>query len=259
MNIQFYKYQGTGNDFVMIDNRNEKFPKENKSLVAAMCDRRFGVGADGLILLDNSDSADFKMVYFNADGSESTMCGNGGRCLVAFAKHMGVIVAETTFDAVDGVHFASIDNGIVSLQMIDVNTVETHKNHFFLDTGSPHHVEIVENLAQYDVLTNGKRIREGSPYFEVGSNVNFVELLTESKIKVRTFERGVENETLSCGTGVTASAIALNYAKIVSSNSIDIEVEGGELNVSFKYDNGNYSKVFLKGPATFVFEGEFSY
>lgn len=259
MNIPFYKYQGTGNDFVMIDNRNEKFPKENKSLVAKMCDRRFGIGADGLILLEHSDKADFKMVYFNADGSESTMCGNGGRCLVAFAKHMGVITKETTFDAVDGLHYANIDNGIVSLQMIDVNTVEVYDHHFFLDTGSPHHVEIVKGLAAYDVFTNGKRIREGSPYFEAGSNVNFVEPLNDSKIKVRTFERGVENETLSCGTGVTASAIAMYSSNKVKTNSIDIEVEGGELNVSFDQEGDLFKNVFLTGPATFVFEGEFSY
>ena len=254
MIIHFYKYQGTGNDFVMIDNRNEVFPKNNVSLINQLCDRRFGVGADGLILLENADDADFNMVYFNADGTESTMCGNGGRCLVAFANQLKIIDAKATFNAVDGLHHATFNDGIVSLQMIDVITVETYNNHFFLDTGSPHHVEFVNKAELVDVKNTGAKIRYGAPYFDKGTNVNFVEIINEQSIKVRTYERGVEDETLSCGTGVTAAAIATFNAGIIKENNIDIEALGGKLSVSFDKDNDSFKNVFLTGPATFVFE-----
>ncbi len=254
MRIHFYKYQGTGNDFVMIDNRNEMFPKNNASLINQLCDRRFGVGADGLILLENADDADFTMVYFNADGTESTMCGNGGRCLVAFANQLNIIIEKATFNAVDGLHHATFNDGIVSLQMIDVTKVETHKNYFFLDTGSPHHIEMVTEIKQVDVKNRGAKIRNGAPYFKEGTNVNFVEAVSDNSIKVRTFERGVEDETLSCGTGVTAAAIATFNAGITKENNIDIEVLGGKLSVSFIKDNDTYKNVFLTGPATFVFK-----
>lgn len=254
MKIHFYKYQGTGNDFVMIDNRDLHFPKVDTQLIHKLCDRRFGVGADGLILLENAKDADFNMVYFNADGTESTMCGNGGRCLVAFANQLGVIDSKATFNAVDGLHHASINNGIVSLQMIDVNKVETHDNYFFLDTGSPHHVEIVNDVKQVDVKTKGAAIRNGAPYFDEGTNVNFAEIVDDHSIKVRTYERGVEDETLSCGTGVTAAAIATYNAGIIKENIIDIEALGGKLSVSFEKENDTYKNVFLTGPATFVFQ-----
>ena len=155
MEIHFYKYQGTGNDFVMIDNRAQFFPKNNHSLIRQLCDRRFGVGADGLILLENTNDVDFKMVYFNADGIEGSMCGNGGRCLVAFANQLGIIDSKATFNAVDGLHHAKFNNGIVSLQMIDVAKISTHDKHFFLDTGSPHHIEIVDKVNQVDVKKKG--------------------------------------------------------------------------------------------------------
>ncbi|PCI10719.1 MAG: diaminopimelate epimerase [Flavobacteriaceae bacterium] len=254
MKIHFYKYQGTGNDFVMIDNRNLHFPKDDIQLINKLCDRRFGVGADGLILLENADDADFNMVYFNADGTESTMCGNGGRCLVAFANQLNIIDSKATFNAVDGLHQATFNDGIVSLQMIDVNKVETHENYFFLDTGSPHHVEMVNGIEQFDVKTIGAKIRNGAPYFEEGTNVNFVEAINDNSIKVRTYERGVEDETFSCGTGVTAAAIATFDAGITKENNIDIEALGGKLSVSFEKENDTYKNVFLTGPATFVFQ-----
>ncbi|WP_152287599.1 diaminopimelate epimerase [Flavicella marina] len=257
MNLPFYKYQGTGNDFVMIDNRDLHFQQDDTELINRMCDRRFGIGADGLILLNPSEEYDFTMVYYNADGNESTMCGNGGRCLVAFAHDLGVIKNKTTFDAVDGLHHATIENGLVNLQMIDVNQISIEDTHAFLDTGSPHHVQVVENIGAYDVFNNGKSIRNGAPYFEEGTNVNFAEAIDNNTFRVRTYERGVEDETLACGTGVTAVAIAMFEQNITSSKQIKLLVEGGELEVSFEKENNGYKNVFLKGPAKFVFEGSF--
>ncbi len=259
MDFTFYKYQGTGNDFVIIDNRDLSFPQENTKLVHFLCDRRFGIGADGLMLLNPSDKYDFTMVYYNSDGTESTMCGNGGRCLVAFAHKLGIFEKETTFDAVDGLHYAAYENGITNLQMIDVNTVEVHNNHCFLNTGSPHHVEKVTNIGTLDVKNRGSEIRYGAPYFEEGTNVNFVEPLENNTFRVRTYERGVENETLACGTGVTAVAIAMYEQKHTESTKIPLLVEGGELEVSFEPTTEGYKNVFLKGPATFVFKGNISY
>jgi diaminopimelate epimerase len=256
MKINFYKYQGTGNDFVMIDNRQHTFPKNDTKLVANLCDRKFGIGADGLILLENHVDLDFKMVYYNSDGNESSMCGNGGRCLVAFAKQMNVISNEATFEAVDGLHYATIDKeGIVSLQMTDVDEIKTENKYTFLNTGSPHHVVIVEDLKQFDVKNEGAKIRYSDLYGNVGSNVNFVKQLEKDNFSVRTYERGVEDETLSCGTGVTAVAIAMYKTGKTSSKEISLNVEGGELKVKFDVENNKFTNVFLIGPATFVFEG----
>ena len=257
MTIEFYKYQGTGNDFIMIDNRGLSFNKSNVELINNLCDRRFGVGADGLILLESSTISDFKMVYFNADGNEGSMCGNGGRCIVAFAKQLDIIKDKTEFDAVDGLHLATIENEIVSLKMIDVNNIDSFESHSFLNTGSPHHVEFKKNIHELDIVSTGKEIRYGAPYFEEGTNVNFSEQKEDNLFKVRTYERGVEDETLACGTGVTAVAIAAHKSKLTNSNSINIEVLGGFLNVSFVEENNNYTNIYLKGPAKFVFKGEF--
>lgn len=257
MQLTFYKYQGTGNDFVMIDNRSNFFPKNNTYLIERLCDRRFGIGADGLILLENHDNYDFKMVYYNSDGNESSMCGNGGRCLVAFAKKIGVISEIAEFEAVDGYHYATIDaENIVSLQMKDVSTIKNESNFTFLNTGSPHHVQIVTDLKALDVKSEGAKIRYSDLYGTAGSNVNFVQQLENDIFAVRTYERGVEDETLSCGTGVTAVAIAMYESGNAKSNQIDLNVEGGKLKVQFQENNGNYTNVFLIGPATFVFEGK---
>lgn len=257
MKIHFYKYQGTGNDFVMIDNRNGEFPKENIELINKLCDRRFGIGADGLILLENDKNTHFKMVYFNADGNEGSMCGNGGRCLVAFANHLKVIEESAIFNAVDGLHHATIKNSVVSLQMKDIETIESFDSHTFMNTGSPHHVEFVESIETIDVKNTGSTIRNGAPYFEEGTNVNFAELINENTIKVRTYERGVEDETLSCGTGVTAVAIASHYTKKVKNNSINIKAVGGDLTINFEVEDNIYSNVILTGPTSMVFEGTF--
>ena len=256
MQLKFYKYQGTGNDFVMIDNRSNTFPKENTRLVAHLCDRRFGIGADGLILLDNDTDTDFRMVYYNSDGNLSSMCGNGGRCLVAFAKKLNVIQDETTFIATDGLHYAKVaEDGIISLQMIDVEGIKNTENYSFLNTGSPHHVQVVSDLEHYNVKENGAAIRYGDLYGQQGSNINFVKKIDDTTFSLRTYERGVEDETLACGTGATAVAIAMNATGQTHLNAINLNVEGGKLSVSFNRENGKYTNVFLKGPAEFVFEG----
>lgn len=256
MTQTFYKYQGTGNDFVFIDNRQELFNKNNTKLIAHLCNRRFGVGADGLILLENDSASDFKMVYFNADGNESTMCGNGGRCIVAFAEMLNLFKEKTTFIAIDGLHEATIENEFVKLKMQDVNEVEVHDSHTFLDTGSPHHVTLVENLKEYDVKTEGSKIRYGSPYNNEGTNVNFVDQINANTFAVRTYERGVEDETLSCGTGVTAVALAMHATKKTNTEEVTLNVEGGTLKVSFEKTTNGYKNIWLQGPATLVFKGE---
>lgn len=255
MNIEFYKYQGAGNDFVMIDNRQEVLNKNNTKLIAHLCDRRFGIGADGLILLENHDKADFKMVYYNADGNESSMCGNGGRCITAFANFLGIIKNKATFEAIDGIHHSIIENELVKLQMQDVKTIENHENYQFLNTGSPHHVQIEFDLEILDIKAEGSRIRYGAPYFKEGSNVNFVKKLSEDTFLVRTYERGVEDETLSCGTGVTAVALAMNYIGETEKNSVTLQTQGGKLQVTFEKKGQGYKNIWLIGPAAQVFKG----
>lgn len=258
MTHTFYKYQGTGNDFIMVDNRTLDFPKNNTKLISRLCHRNFGIGADGLILLENDADTHFRMVYYNSDGNESSMCGNGGRCIVAFARFLGVIKKEAQFIAPDGMHHAVIDdNGIVSLQMKDVAEVKTFQDHVFLDTGSPHHVTIINDIVSVDVKSEGKAIRYSDLYGEKGANINFVMPSGTDKFSVRTYERGVEDETLSCGTGVTAVAIAMNFLGKTNSENIELQTPGGLLEVSFNKDhNGYYKNVWLKGVAAFVFKGE---
>lgn len=256
MQLEFYKYQGTGNDFVMIDNRSDFFPKHNIQLIAHLCDRRFGIGGDGLILLENDSETDFKMVYYNSDGNQSSMCGNGGRCLVAFAKKLQLIENETTFTATDGLHHATIGaDELVALQMIDVAEVKIGSDYVFLNTGSPHHVQLVDDLKNYNIKENGAAIRYGDLYGTAGSNINFVKQIDDSTFSLRTYERGVEDETLSCGTGATAVAIAMHVLGKTQASSIDLNVQGGKLVVSFDKEEGRFTKIFLKGPAEFVFKG----
>ncbi|MEM6893398.1 MAG: diaminopimelate epimerase [Bacteroidota bacterium] len=259
MEIEFFKYQGTGNDFVLIDNRNGSFPKTDTDCIKYLCDRRFGIGGDGLILLENDDEVDFKMVYFNSDGAESTMCGNGGRCMVAFAKHLGVInTNETNFRAVDGLHAATMEaTEKVKLKMKDVDEVIERESHLFLDTGSPHHVQMVKNIDGLNVQLEGSKIRYGL-YGQSGSNVNFVEP-SEGRFKVRTYERGVEAETLSCGTGVTAVAIAMHAKGFVNDGPVVLDTPGGELWVDFETNASGYQNIYLTGPAQLVFKGTVSW
>lgn len=250
--MEFYKYQGTGNDFVMIDNRDLSFPKEQR-LIEQICNRRFGVGGDGLILLEKDENTDFKMVYYNSDGNESTMCGNGGRCIVAFAHFLNIFQQKTTFTAVDGLHEAEINQGVVKLKMIDVENINTDGDCFVLNTGSPHFVKYVERVEVYNVYQNGYDIRNSANYKKEGINVNFVEQIRDNEIFVRTYERGVEAETLSCGTGVTASAITFMKDRNIS--SVVVKTLGGNLKVYAEKREGIFRNVQLEGPAKQVFKG----
>ncbi|MBT8255217.1 MAG: diaminopimelate epimerase [Bacteroidia bacterium] len=254
MEFEFFKYQGTGNDFIIIDNRSLFFPKNDTKLIVQLCDRKFGIGADGLLLLEDHDTADFRMVYFNSDGKLSSMCGNGGRCIVHLARKLGIIQEFATFEAIDGTHEATIESDIVSLKMSDVNEVEISNNHVFLNTGSPHHVTMVDNLSDFDVYSEGKKIRNDL-YGREGANINFVSPISKSAFAVRTYERGVEDETLSCGTGVTAVAIAMHAMVKTESQKIELRTPGGTLEVRFKKIDKGYQNVYLTGPATFVFKG----
>lgn len=257
MNIKFSKYQGAGNDFILIDHRMSNLKNIDNNLVKRLCDRRFGIGADGLMLLLKHDNFDFEMVYYNADGNLGSMCGNGGRCIVAFAKQLGIIDSEANFLAVDGPHYAKIsaEGNWVDLQMINVNHITKDGHAYVLNTGSPHYVEEVTNLKELDVFTAGKNIRNNETYRAEGINVNFVEDKGDH-LFVRTFERGVEDETFACGTGVTA--VALSRAKhLHQTGHIEtaIKVLGGHINIKFDYNGQEFTNIFLCGPAEKVFEG----
>lgn len=252
--IPFYKYQGTGNDFVVIDNRNELVDSGDPELAKKLCDRKFGIGSDGLILIQNHSEYDFEMIFFNPDGSQS-MCGNGSRCAVKFAQQIGIIQNDTTFLSTDGVHRATIEKDIVSLSMSDVKpeAIQTFGDHLTINTGSPHYVLFTSNLPDKDVKHEGAAIRYSETHKQHGINVNFVEKQADDTIAVRTYERGVEDETLSCGTGVTACAIA--HIIHGGHSPVTIHTLGGDLNVSCEMNEGGAKQIFLTGPAMKVFEG----
>lgn len=255
--MTFYKYHGTGNDFILIDNRTTGY-KLSKEQIAAMCHRRFGIGADGLMLLEEAAGFDFRMVYYNADGGESTMCGNGGRCITAFAKKLGIITDKASFVAIDGPHAADIlTDGRVRLQMQDVTGMDIREGYTLLNTGSPHYVAWVKEVAGIDVSNDGRRLRNGDEFRAEGINVNFTQFHNDNEISVRTYERGVEDETMSCGTGVTAAAIAAS-CHTLGTFSTSIHTPGGELTVSFEKDSPTTARnVMLTGPAVFVFQGTY--
>ncbi len=255
--IHFYKYQGTGNDFIMIDGRSE-IPSLSQSDIAKLCHRRYGVGADGLIILAPHPQLDFRMIYFNSDGRESTMCGNGGRCIARFAADLQLIKTTVKFIAIDGEHKARLVGDEVSLQMIDVDKLEPHGKDFFTDTGSPHHIAFADEIETMDLLSQAKAIRYNDHYREEGVNVNFVKVM-DNALSMRTYERGVEDETYSCGTGVTAAAIVAHAAGKISAKSVKVRTKGGDLKLSFSQNGeGKYRDIWLQGPATFVFKGELS-
>ena len=256
MTIQFYKYQGAGNDFVIMDNRDHAYNALTKHQVAFLCDRRFGIGADGLMLLNNCDGYDFEMKYYNADGRESSMCGNGGRCLVKFANDKGIYKDTYKFLAIDGEHEASLkEDGIIALKMNDVDHIREDHGDFILNTGSPHFVHLAANVMGIDVFKKGREIRYNKEFEKDGINVNFVEQ-TEmpDKIIVRTYERGVEDETLSCGTGVTAAALVCSHNDN-GFNHVNVETKGGLLSVEYEKAGDMYKNIWLIGPAVKVFEG----
>jgi diaminopimelate epimerase len=259
MTQTFCKYQGTGNDFVMIDNRLDVFDTNNSSLISHLCDRRIGVGADGLIVLESVSNYDFKMVYFNADGNESTMCGNGGRCIVAFANFLGIIKNKAHFLAIDGPHLAVFNDGYVELKMQDVLGISSNKDHFVIDTGSPHYVSVKSNLDSLDVASEGALVRYSKAFKDSGINVNFAKKINNDTFALRTYERGVEAETLSCGTGATAVAIAMFHSGQSISKVINLKTLGGELIVRFEPQSSSYSNVWLCGPAVPVFKGTFEW
>lgn len=255
--IPFSKYQGAGNDFILVDQRERQYLKvSDKATIARLCHRRFGIGADGLILLQSHPDYDFEMAYFNADGGQGSLCGNGGRCIVAFARQLGLIESRCRFLAADGPHEAYIrPNGWVDLKMNDIEEVEKGAGFYFLNTGSPHYVEFVGNLDQVDVCRRGREIRYSERFREEGTNVNFVGA-TPGGIAVATYERGVEDETLSCGTGATASAIAHFLAQPGQGpQAVPIQTKGGELEVRFTPQPRGFTDVWLCGPAVRVFEG----
>jgi diaminopimelate epimerase len=258
LNIKFYKYQGAGNDFILVDNRQNTVDHHDPALISRLCDRRFGIGGDGMMFLQDKAGYDFEMVYYNADGQPSSMCGNGGRCIVAFAKYLEIIDTEANFLAVDGPHYAKISasGDWVSLQMIDVNEISRDGEAYVLDTGSPHYIAMASGLKDKDVYTDGYTIRNNDTYKEKGINVNFVEPNADGYF-VRTFERGVEDETYACGTGVTAVALAMaKHHHQTGSLNTPIKVLGGDLNIRFESDGTHFKNIFLEGPAVKVFEGE---
>jgi diaminopimelate epimerase len=253
MKLLFHKYQGTGNDFIMIDDRESLFPDKDTTLIQKLCDRKFGIGADGLILIRNYKGLDFDMIYFNSDGTQS-LCGNGSRCAVMFSHTLGICEKEARFNTIEGHLKARIENGLVHLGMPDVNEVKHVGPDLFINTGSPHYIRYVKDVEHFNVYEEGRTVRYSGLYGERGTNVNFVESTGENSIFVRTYERGVENETLSCGTGVTACALAHSLSG--HSSPVGVSTPGGRLAVSFEKDGrGGFIKIKLIGPAEKVFEG----
>lgn len=258
MLIHFYKYQGTGNDFVILDNRQDEY-QLSKEQIAFLCDRRFGIGADGLMLLNTHPDFDFEMRYYNSDGGESSMCGNGGRCLVKFAADCGIIRREYRFLAIDGEHHASLEtDGTVALKMNDVKNVVYDHGNYILNTGSPHYVDLVEDVMHLNVVDRGRQVRYSDAFRKEGINVNFVQQTEEpDKIIVRTYERGVEDETWSCGTSVTAAALVC-YHNENGYNRVEVKTRGGRLSVEYDKINEHFENIWLIGPAIKVFEGDIS-
>ena len=252
MILNFHKYQGTGNDFILIDDRNESFPA-TPELIQRLCDRRFGIGADGLILIQNHTNLDYRMVYFNADGSQS-LCGNGSRCGFAFASTLGIVKDSAIFETTDGTHQIKQQNGLIHFQLFDAPLPKQLSEHeWYLDTGSPHHIVSTEDVTQENVITKGREIRNSATYSsQNGTNVNFAQLLPNG-VKMRTYERGVEDETLSCGTGATA--VGLLAGMLGRSSPVFVETEGGNLSVSFEQVGDKFVNIWLAGPAVKVFEG----
>ena len=254
MILEFFKYQATGNDFIIIDNREMLFDKTDSALITSLCERKFGIGADGLILLENDNHSDFKMIYFNNDGAESTMCGNGGRCIIHFANLLDIFENNCSFNAIDGLHEGKIIEDLYSLKMKDVSKIEKFNDYFTLDTGSPHCVKFCDNLNGLDVNLEGREIRNNKFFKQEGINVNFVDT---DNFSIRTYERGVEEETFSCGTGTVACALLLHFANYLEEENIDISTKGGLLSVSFQEFNASYKNIWLTGPASLVYVGEF--
>lgn len=258
MDIEFYKYHGAGNDFVMIDNRSNEFPKENRlEIVQKLCKRHFGIGSDGLILIQEDNEFDFYMEFYNPDGSQS-FCGNGSRCAVIFAFHLGMTNKECTFNSRHGINQGHIiDTTNVTLKMFDVSGIEIGEGYHYLNTGSPHYNIYIENVDAVDLIPFARNIRYNDRFAEIGTNINIIQTLADDSIKVRTYERGVEGETLSCGTGVTACAISQLITNDKKAGIVKINTKGGDLSVEIgEINEGSVKGIKLTGPAEFVFKGE---
>lgn len=258
MTTQFYKFQGTGNDFIILDNRNGELDLSSTE-IKKICDRKFGIGADGLISL-NSKADNYVMKYYNSSGQLGSMCGNGGRCIIAFSHYLGIHNESFRFSASDGIHEGMVVNQTnhvykVKLRMNNTSEYSTLPNHFEVDTGSPHYVKFIDDVETLDVFTNGQEIRNSEAYKKDGINVNFVSV-NNKELFVRTYERGVENETLSCGTGVTASVLAYALQNQINTANVHVKTLGGSLNVSFELDKNTFKNIWLEGPATLVYKGE---
>lgn len=257
MKVKFCKYQGTGNDFVIVDNRSGEYNDLTEENIRKICERRFGIGGDGFMMMNEKEGYDFEMKYYNADGREGSMCGNGGRCIIQFAYDCDIKKSNYLFLAIDGPHEAAIypEEGLVSLKMIDVPQIKKYKSDYVLNTGSPHLVQLVDDMKDVDIVKEGRKIRYNKDFAAQGINVNFVEVKDDENLIVITYERGVENETYSCGTGVTASALVF-YHNENGFNTVDIETLGGNLSVRYtRKPDGSYERIWLKGPAVKVFEG----
>ena len=255
MILEFYKYQATGNDFIIIDDREELFDVNDSALINALCQRSFGIGADGLILLRDDKDYDFRMIYFNSDGFESSLCGNGARCIVKFAHLLEITSENINFITTAGVHQARISESDVSIKFVDINDINKYDDDLVIDSGSPHYVTFSENVDQIDIDLEGSNIRNSTPFKKKGINVNFLQV--DDSVKMRTYERGVESETLSCGTGAVASAIALFHKQIINENIIELNTRGGVLTVSFDNFQNEYKNIWLTGEANLVYIGEF--
>lgn len=253
--IKFFKFQGTGNDFVVIDNRTHQFKGDKVKFAQKWCDRRFGIGSDGAIFIENSDRADFQMDFYNPDGSQS-FCGNGSRCAVLFAKMLGIVNGATDFEAIDGIHEAEIEDNNVKIKMNDVGEIERIDEDYFLDTGSPHYISYCDDKDDRDIVEFGREIRYSERFKTKGTNVNLIKEISIDQIDLRTYERGVENETFACGTGATAAGLVQASKNQAAHGIIDVKVKGGDLKIHYQKKGTGFENVWLEGPAKFVFKGE---
>tara|TARA_B100000902_G_scaffold396682_1_gene458389 strand:- start:28532 stop:29305 length:774 start_codon:yes stop_codon:yes gene_type:complete len=254
MFLHFYKFQATGNDFILIDDRKQIFEINKSNFISSLCERRFGIGADGLILLRNHDLYDFEMIFFNSTGEKSTFCGNGGRCIIAFANFLSIFDKKCTFLAYDGVHIGEIHGNKVSMKMADVDNITINKNYTVLDTGSPHLIKLVEDISNVNVLQKGKEISSIDEFGSYGINVNFVDLI--NGISIRTYERGDEMESNSCGTGSVAAAITLFELGKIKNENVELNTNGGILEVKFNKCHGHYTNIWLTGDVNLVYSGK---
>ncbi|MDG2372344.1 MAG: diaminopimelate epimerase [Flavobacteriaceae bacterium] len=260
MKITFYKYHGAGNDFVIVDDRKLNYSFSTNE-IKEICDRKFGIGSDGFILLRNHIKYDFEMIYYNSDGKTSTMCGNGGRCIVAFANYLKIIKTNTVFQAIDGAHEAIIINdSSVLLKMNNIDHISSNENYTFIDSGSPHHVIEQSDLNLVNIKEKGSKIRYSKMYNPQGVNVNFVQKVSSKEFMIRTYERGVEDETFSCGSGAVASAVTMRYLGRTKQNKIKMKTLGGDLIICFEFESSKmFSEITLEGPVKQVFKGIISF